>query len=478
MSFLRGSLLALGVLLITHTGFSQVKKDTLSEHGKKDTLKLSVAQAQQYALDNNKSILNANLDVESAKKKVWEITASGLPQVNAKGSFQYTPTVSPTIEQFSSLGSLASWMYQADQSLHTLDPGNTNFGHVPPANATQTNPNDLKWDLSGSVTVSQLLFSGSYLVGLQSAKVYKSLSELNQVKSKQDILESIVNSYFSVLIAHENKMILDSTYKNLMKSYSDVQVMHKQGYFEETDMDQWQITLSTLKNSVDLITRMEGIAKKMLNLQLGVDLDSPVVLTDNLKDFISSMTLDKLMLADLVLDHNVNYKMLDTQVKASELFLKLRKSEFLPELAAFYQYYKEFNNKALSFTPPHVIGAQLNIPIFCSGMKLARVSQARIDLYKAQNIKSQYSDALMLDFNLSKSNLMSAWDKYQTEANTIQLSKRIYDRSLIKYSNGTLSNIELTQVQNQFLMAQSSYYSAIQSLIAAKNKLEKLLSNI
>jgi outer membrane protein TolC len=439
-------------------------------------LKLSVADAQKYALENNKSILNSNLDVEAARKKIWETTAIGLPQASAKGSFQYTPTVSPTVEQFSSLGMLGSWMYQADHSLHTLDPGNPNFGYIEPANATQTNPNDLKWSLSGTVTVSQLIFSGSYLVGLQSAKVYKSLSELNQVKSKQDVLESIVNSYFNVLIAHENKMILDSTYANLMKTYADMQAMNKQGFVEETDLDQMQITVSNVKSSLDLITRMESIAQKLLNLQLGIDLDSPVVLTDSLKPFINALTIDQLLLNDFALDNNVNYKMLDAQVKATELLLKLKKSEFLPDLAAFYQYYKEFNSKAFSFNPPHVIGAQLNIPLFSSGQRLAKVSQAKIELYKARNTREQVGNSIKLDFESSKSALLNARDKYQTEASNLQLAKKIYNRSLIKYTNGMLSNIELTQVQNQFLNAQSNYYTALQNLIASKNKLEKILS--
>jgi outer membrane protein TolC len=462
---------------MTHTGFSQVKKDTLSENGKKDTLKLSVAQAQQYALDNNKSILNANLDVESAKKKIWEITASGLPQVSGKGSFQYTPQASAIVEQFSSLGGLGYWMYNVDHYLSTQDPSNQSFGRIPvTAPPKQTNPNDLKWSLNGTITVSQLIFSGSYLVGLQSAKVYKNLSELNQIKSRQDVLESIANSYFNVLIAHENKMILDSTYANLMKTYADMQKMNKQGFVEETDLDQMQITVSNVKSSLDLITRMESIAKKMLNLQLGIDLNMPVILTDNLKTLVDAFTIDHLLLSDLVLDNNVNYKMLDDQVTVSALLLKLRKAEFLPDLAAYYQYYKELNKNTISFNPPHVIGAQLSIPIFGSGMKLAKVAQARNDLSKARNTKDQMGSALMLDFENSKSSLLTARDKYETESNNLQLAKKIYNRSLIKYTNGMLSNIELTQVQNQFLTAQSNYYTAIQNLITAKSKLEKTLS--
>jgi outer membrane protein TolC len=178
----------------------------------------------------------------------------------------------------------------------------------------------------------------------------------------------------------------------------------------------------------------------------------------------------------MVMENSVNYQMVDAQVKVSELLLKLHKAEFLPDLAAFYQHEKAFNTKAFTFNPPDLIGVSLNIPIFGSGAKLSRVGQAKRELIKAQNNKSQAVDGLWVDFYTSKSALLNAWDSYNTASNNLQLAKKIYNRSLIKYTNGMLSNIELTQVQNQFLNAQSNYYTAIQSLITSKNKLEKMLS--
>lgn len=468
MNLLRGSLIALGMCLIGYTGLAQEKKDTVT--AKTDTLRLSVAQAQQFALENNRSILNANLDIEMAKKKVWETTAIGLPQVSAKGAFQYTPKLSPIIDQFIKPN---AWTINADNALYNLT-GDNKFGHMD--DPSTINLNDLKWSLAGDITVSQLIFSGSYLVGLQSAKVYKSLSQLNHVKSTQDVLESINNSYFNVLIARENRMILDSTYHNLLKTLLDMKAMRQNGFVEETDVDQLQITTSNVKSSLDFITSQQDIAEKLLKLQLGIDLTKPLILTDNLGNLINALSYEKLLMADFILDNNVNYQMLDVQVKTNELLLKLRKSEFLPDLAAYYQYENQFNKNALSFTPPHVIGVTLNVPIFSSGARLARVSQARMDLMKSKNNKTQTSDALHVDFYSSKAALVNALDKYHTESSNIILAKKIYDRALIKYTNGVISSTDLTTIQNQYLTAQSNYYGAIQNLITSKNKLEKLLT--
>jgi outer membrane protein len=474
MNLLRNNILLFFLIVPIYIGFGQGKKEQAAA---KDTLKLSLIQAQQFALENNQSILNANLDVEAAKKKIWETLASGLPQASAKGAFSYTPVIPDAIKNFSGLNSLGYWMYNTDVYLHEQQPANQAFGKVPFADIPGPIDYDaMKWSLTGTVTVSQLIFSGSYLVGLQATKVYKNLTELNHTKSKQDILESVSNSYLNVLIARENRMIVDSTYKNLTKTFSDMQALNKQGFIEETDIDQMQITVSTVKSSLDFITRMEAISEKMLKLQLGLDLNAPVVLTDSLKPIIDALTIDPILATDFILDNNVNYQMLDVSVKTSELMLKLHKSEFLPDLAAFYQYQNEFNDKAFTFTPPHVIGVSMNIPLFSSGARLAKVSQAKIDLLKAQNNKNFMSNSLRLDFESSKSALLSARDKYQTESIKMGLSKRIYNKALIKYANGLISSTDLNQIQNQYLTEQSNYYTAIQNLITSKKKLEKMLT--
>ena len=406
MKWLKGSAFTLAFCIIARGGFSQVKQE---EPPKPDTLRLSVAQAQQFALENNKSILNANLDIEMAKKKIWETTAIGLPQISAKLGFTYTPTLSALVSEFSGFESLPLLLWEVNQSIGVNEQPN------PPASNT-VNLNDYKWNLTGDLTVSQILFSGSYLVGLQSAKVYKSLSELNQVKSKQDVLESIVNSYFNVLIARENKFILDSTYENLLKTLSDTKALGLNGFVEETDIDQLNITVSNVKVSLDLITRTQDIAEKLLKIQLGVDLNKPLILTDELNSLIEAMTYDKILLADFVLDDNINYKMLDAQVKVNTLILKLHKSEFLPELSAFYQGEKLFNPNAIAFNAPHTIGVNLSIPILSAGARMSRVGQARLDLQKAINTRDQNADNIKLDFYSSKSALQNSLDNYHTQS--------------------------------------------------------------
>ena len=461
MNLLRGILVALGMCLAGYTGLAQEKKDTVP--AKTDALRLSLVQAQQYALQNNKSILNANLDVEMAKKKVWETTAIGLPQVNSTVSASYILTMPGFYKQFLT-PTIASNFVGVPDSANKVNA------------AVKKALDDMRFSGTFDLQVSQLIFSGSYIVGLQASKVYKSLSELNKIKSAQDVLESISNTYFLVLIAKENANILDSTKQNLEKTFSEITQMKKQGFVEETDVDQINITLTNIKSSLDMIRRQSDISEKLLKIQLGVDLNQQLILTDSLPVLIKSITYEQLLLADFVLDNNVTYQMLDAQVKSSNLILKLRKSECLPDIAVFYQHEELLNSKAISFTPPDLIGLKATIPIFASGSRYSKINQAKMDLQKSINSRDQNSDMLRLQFYQSKSNLVSAKDKYESDKSNLELSSKIYNRSLIKFQNGMISSIDLTQIQNQFLSSQANYYQSIQNLITEKNKLEKMLT--
>ena len=171
-----------------------------------------------------------------------------------------------------------------------------------------------------------------------------------------------------------------------------------------------------------------------------------------------------------------DYILLETQEKIALINVKYNKSLFLPDIAAFYTHDKNFNDKALSFTPPDLLGVGMTIPIFSSGSRIVKLKQAKLGLFKAQNSKSMVEQGLLLDYEQSKTACLNAIDKFNTQKEAIQLSKKIYDRTLIKYKEGMSSSMDLTQAQNQFLTAQSNYFNAMLELLNANAKINKLLN--
>jgi len=431
-----------------------------AQQTQKDSVQsFSLKQAQDYALENSPLVKNANLDLESAKKKIWETTAIGLPQVNSKLAYSYQLTIPSTIEKF--VGSMITGFESLPEPVKT---------HL-----MDSLIKDMRWGLTYDITVTQLLFSGSYLVGLQTTKVYKQLSEAAVIKSQLDVSEQVTNAYYLVLIAQENKNILDTTYANTAKILEYIKSTNAQGLIEETDVDQMQLTVSTLKNVMEMVTRQLEVAKNLLKFQMGIELAQKLILTDDINTLLASSDLAVLATKEFKVESNVDYGLMETQEKLMALNLKLQKSTLLPDIAAFYQHEENFNKNSFSFTPPNLIGVSMNIPIFGSGMKIAKIQQAKIAVEKAKNSKEQVSLGLQTTFSSAQSTFITDVNTYLTKKQNVILAQKIYNKNVIKYKEGIIGSLELTLAQNQYLQSQTEYYTSIIDLSTAKSKLEKLL---
>jgi len=453
------------LILISGQNFSQTKQQT----------KFSLKEAQTYALQNSPLIKNSKIDLQHAKQKIWETTSIGLPQVNGKLAGSYQLTVPDNIKAFTGLSSLGSWMYDADQALYNLTGSDPKFGHIPKSEPGEpTKEEDLKWGLTFDITVSQLLFSGAYIVGLQTSKTFKKLSEINITKSENDLLEALSNAYFLCVIANENKLVIDSIFNNTSRIYEEIKEINKEGLIEDTDVDQIQVTLINIQNTKEMIDRQCEVALNLLKFQMGMDINSKIELTDNTTSLISTLNANVLQ-KNLKVNEQTDYQLLLVHEQMANLNVILQKSTFLPDIAAFYNHQENFNKKSFSFTPPDLVGLNVSVPIFGSGQKISKVKQANLELLKLQNSKQQLSTGLQTQFSEYRSLFITSMSKYQTNKISKDLAHKIYTKSLIKYKEGIISSMELAQAQNQYLQSQSNYFNAILEMSSAYYKLEKIL---
>jgi len=282
-----------------------------------DTLKITLQEAQEFALEHNTQVENAQLEVKVADKKVWETTAQGLPQVSATGSYNNNLSL-------------------ATQLLPAVIFGGPEGEYVEVQFGTQHN-------FTGTVSVNQLVFSGPYIVGLQAAKVYKSLSRQQSRQTKLDVKANVANTYHLILLSRENKKILKKNLNNLNKTLNDSKKMYENGMIEETEIDQVQISVTSLENSIKSVQRQLESLYNLLKIQLGIPLERSVQLEQSLKSVVSNTSLDKTVSKDFSVQNTIGYQMADTQVKLEELDLKRQKANFLPNLSSFYN----FNENAM-----------------------------------------------------------------------------------------------------------------------------------
>ncbi len=417
----------------------------------------SLQAVQEFAVTHSYDRKRSLLDIQTAQKQIKETLAIGLPQIE------------------STIG------YINNLKLATILIPNFFEGKfdemIPVQFGTQHNTNV-------NFIVSQLLFNGSYFVGLQAAKIYKQLANQNHERTKLNVLETVTNTYYLILVAEESERILSSNLSNLEKTHYEINELYKEGFVSETDADQVQISVTSLKNSLQAIERQKDVALKLLKFQMGLDLNEKIILTDRLEGILDTIDMDTLNNTGFNLEDNIDYNLLKTQEKLSEMDLKNEKMKDLPTISAFYNFQLNAQRNSFNFFSSEedwyetqLLGINVNIPIFKSGSQKSRIQKAAIAVKQAQNAKQQAADGLSLEAARARSDLDSAYENYiNTQAN-MKLSNKVYDVTLVKYKEGVTSSMDLTQAHGTFLAAQSEFIQAMSILLMAKNKLDRLNSN-
>lgn len=444
-----------------------------------EILRLSKQEALKMATQYNTNILNSELDRKIAQKKIWETTAMGLPQINAKGNYQHTfkvPTVSfgggmelsttnIPFDPTTNTGTLSGVTLQNGESIY--------MNATPGAEIELGVPNYTTFDF----TVSQLIFSGSYIVGLQASKVYFDFSQHNAEKTKLDVIESVSNTYNVIQLAEESEKILTQNLENINKTLFEITEMNKQGFVEKTDVDQLELSANTVRNAINQVQSNIKITYRLLKIQLGIEDSLEVKVVDPLETDISlSEAISGLVNEPFILEQNVDYKLIQISEKSAELQLNLARSNYLPTISAFYNHTEKVNKPAFDFTPKDILGVSMSIPIFSSGQRSSVVSQRKMDLEKAVNTRKFVSGSLLMQATQYQDDLRVKLENYQNQLKNKQLSDEIYQRTLEKYKQGIASSMDLMNSQNQYLTNLTSYYQSIYDLQSSKTKLEKLFN--
>lgn len=444
---MKRSLTLVLLLLGIQMGFSQDKPTSFS-----------LQEAINYALEHNYSAINADRDIEDAQKQKWETIASGLPQVNGAISYQNQ------LKQPVSLipGELA---------------GGAPGSFIPVVFGQ-------KQSTSATATLSQQIFDGSYIVGVQATKTFIDYSANSKEKNALDVRKAVVEAYGNVLLAEESAAILEKNKTALEKNLNETQKIFENGLTEEESVEQLQITLASITNQLKNAIRLKKITVQMLNLVMGLELDNPTKLTEDL-DILTEKQIDfNLVESDLVLENNVDYKMALNLNEQRALELKLEKSKALPTLNAFVNfgytaYSQEFDflKKETDWFNSSILGFDLNIPIFSSLRRSASTQRAKIALEKAKTQKTEAEESLRLSWENAKSAYILAIEQYQTNKDNLGLAERIEKKNQVKYFEGLATSFELRQAQTQLYAVQQEYLQSMVDVINKKTALELILNN-
>ncbi|SRX72314.1 TolC family protein [Aequorivita antarctica] len=437
--------------------FSLILSVTLAFSQQQKNYTFSLEEAVTFALDSNYTSINARRDVAKAIKQKWETTAQGLPQID--GSVSYNNNLKQPV------------------SLIPAEFGGGEPGtFVPITFGTKQNANAV-------ATLNQLIFDGSYLVGLKAAKAFLRYSENANEKTRLEVRKGVINAYGSVLLAQELVDIFDKNKANLEQNLFETRKIYENGLGEEESVEQLEITLLDIETQLNNARRSQAIAKQMFNLALGIDVEAPITLTDDLDQLASQNISLSLLDSSIKIEDNVDYKIAFNLTEQRYFENRLESSKFLPRLSAFVNYGTSANSEDFSFFngdqkwyQSSVLGVSLNIPIFSSGMRSSAVQRTKIALDQSKTELEQTRQQIKLDLTTAQSNYQFAIENYENSRKNLALAERIENKNQIKFTEGLSTSFDLRQAQTQLYTAQQQYFQSMLQVINEKANLETVLN--
>jgi outer membrane protein TolC len=418
-------------------------------------LNLSLKEAEDYALGNNKMVRSAKLDVEASRFAIWEVVSAALPQVNATGSFTDNLKLRTMLLPASIFGDTT--------------------GRKIPARFGST------YNTTYGIQANLLIFNAPLYLGMESVKLANKLAGMNLQKTEIETKEAIATAYYLTLVSEESLKIIDGNISILNELLKSTRAMFSVGMAESTDVDQMMSNVTMMQNTRSSMERNIELNYNLLRFELGVKPETKINLTENLKTITEVINVEVLFAQEFNYNSNINYQLIEGQEKISELALKSKKASVLPTLAGFYSYSKDGQGDKISqqmWFPSAMAGIQISVPIFAGGERYAGIKKAQVNLHKARNTKDLVIDQLLLQEKQLKYNLVSANMQYKSQKDNIEVAKRVYNSTENKFKQGMASSLDLTQANSLYLQAENNYISALMNLLQTKLALDKLLNNL
>ena len=406
-------------------------------------LSLSLKEAQDYAVQQNRSLKNASLAVQEAYAARWQTIASMLPQVD--GSYSYS----------NYLG------YSATLSMGGMD-AKINMPNV------------------GAFTVTASMgLNGQGIVGALLNNIAIEMKKISLEQSETQLRGSVMSAYVSVLALQSITELLDSSLVNIQDLEIMTQHAVEAGAAEQTSADQIRVRVNTLKNSINAQKRTIELAINSLKVLLDVPVETELILTENIDDVLSPDRVMTLLSENFSVENNLNYQLLQKQVELANRNVHMAGWAYGPTVALAYSYTDQhyYGEGGMRMTPPNVIQVSVKMPLWSSGKRAAGVVEKKIAYEEAKNTLSETTDNLAIQYRQLCFDLTNAYETYLNEKDNIEVAKRVFASATNKFKYGASSSMELTNASNDLINAQSSYVQAMLTLVNAQVELEIFLNN-
>lgn len=485
----RNLFISISISFITNFVFAQPKEIQF----------FSLNEAVNYAIQNNKAAKNAKLDIDNAKWRNHEIVAQGLPQIASSIDYSYyfkkpeLPGLSKIFSDTSS-SNYKVFSYLAAQGAAA---GDNTIVNILTQSAIDSKDKkvsfNLSHNLSASLQLTQLIFDGRYVFGIQATKDLMKTARLSLQMSEVEIKYAVTKAYYQAQASEEAKSLLANNLKLIEKLLADTRSIYKEGLIEELDVNRLELVQANLESQINNTNKMAEVALANVKFQMGMPLDEVIVLKDHLDELKAALVPDLAAQFDPTL--RIEYQLLEGAIKLQGYDIKQKRVGYFPSLYGFMNYgwsaqsdkFSDIFKKETTYYPDGdsrsrspwfdqgLVGISLKIPIFDSGLKMAQVKQAKIEQTKRRNDFEGFKNASQLQFVSAQSTFASALSDELISTRTEELSKKIFEKNSIKFKEGVGSSFELVQSETDFVTNQLKHIQSVMNLLSTKADLDKAM---
>ncbi|MFY9158405.1 TolC family protein [Aquirufa ecclesiirivi] len=414
----------------------------------------SLKEAVDYAIIHHVQVKNSQLDLQNASAKINEIKAIGLPQVNAGVTYTNNLIIQRMFIPAKTFNPSA-----ADGEIVAAEFGVKNSGMA-------------------NVGLSQLVFDGTYLLGLKASEVYKELSTKSLVQSKQQVAEGVMKAYYGILVNEKRLQILQANVGRLDSLLKETRALNKQGFVERIDVQRLEVQSNNLKTELDNVIRIQDLGYSLLKFQMGYPMEEPIRL---------SLTLEQVDLKFNSTDENlpfnygnrIEYSILKTQEGLAELDVRSQKAGYLPRLLFNLNYGFTNGRKTFgdlisqSWFDNSTLGFTLQIPIFDGFSKKYKTIQSQNNLQKVRQSYDLVKSSIDLQRSQSLITLKNSLESLKEQKSNLDLANEISRVTRVKYQQGVGSNLEVLNAETSIKESQANYFTSLYNALIAKVELEK-----
>ncbi len=445
------SILSLLVTMIFYHG-AQAQQDSV----------YTLDKCLDYAFANQANVKNAALDQQISRYKVNETRAYGLPQVNFEGNTMYNVALQP--------------MFMTNETANQFINGGAPLPPGVDPNGTRVIPNlfQLKASNTATFNASQIIFDGSYFVGLQASKTYSELATKSMAQTKIETTDKITKAFYLVLIGEQRMKLLDDNIGRIDTSLKQLKEVNKSGFAENLDVNRLEVTLNNLKTDRVNVQNQLIITYAVLKYQMGYPVNETLKLNGTLDELVARLNVASNPDVN-AFDYNkrIDYSLLVTQKKLEELKFKNAKALSYPKLVAFgtigainmnNDYMKLYST---SYHGYGFIGAKLTVPIFTGLNHYYQQQGAKLQVQKVQNTMDMMEGSIDLEVQQTKIVLNNNIENIKSQKRNLDLAEQVIKQTKIKYDEGVGTNLEVVDAENSFKTAQTNYYDAVYNALVS-----------